>query len=69
MGLHKDSEPHAATEDPESVEPGSQAKATSEEQPEELPAPAGSETTEIPATTTNKDDDTPWKRPRAGDDS
>jgi branched-chain amino acid transport system permease protein len=67
MGLHKDSEPHAATEDPESVEPGSQAKATSEEQPEELPAPAGSQTTEMPST--SSDDDTPWRRPSSGDDS
>jgi branched-chain amino acid transport system permease protein len=65
MGLHKQSEPHAATEDPESVEPGSQAKATSEEQPEERVAPQGA-TTEMPTTTTT--DDTQWKRPGGGDD-
>jgi hypothetical protein len=39
--LHKKSEPHAATDESASVEPGSQAVAPSEEQPEEQPAPAG----------------------------
>ena len=43
LGLTKKSEPHAATENPASVEPGSQAQATSEEQPDELPAPRGSD--------------------------
>jgi branched-chain amino acid transport system permease protein len=41
LGLHKKSEPHAATDEPASVQPGSQAVAPSEEQPEEQPTPAG----------------------------
>ncbi|MGH2806574.1 MAG: hypothetical protein ACRDKT_04790, partial [Actinomycetota bacterium] len=66
MGLHKTSEPDAATEPPESVEPGSQAKMTSEEQPDTLPAPPGAETTEMPRAA---DDDSPWKRPSSGGES
>ena len=42
VGLTKKSEPHAATESPASTEPGSQAVATSEEQPDEIPDPPGS---------------------------
>jgi branched-chain amino acid transport system permease protein len=41
LGLHKKSEPHSATDESASVEPGSQAVAPSEEQPEEQPTPAG----------------------------
>jgi branched-chain amino acid transport system permease protein len=41
LGLHKKSEPHAATDESASVEPGSQAVGPSEEQPEEQPTPAG----------------------------
>ena len=47
MGLTKKSEPHAATEEPASVEPGSQAVATSEEQPDELPRPRGTEADDV----------------------
>jgi branched-chain amino acid transport system permease protein len=41
LGLHKKSEPHSATDEPASVEPGFQAIAPSEEQPEEQSEPAG----------------------------
>ncbi|MDQ3939788.1 MAG: hypothetical protein M3238_00365, partial [Actinomycetota bacterium] len=64
MGLARGSEPHGATEAPASVEPGSQAAATSEEQPEELPAPAGATPTETPRV--SDDDHAQWKRPDSG---
>ena len=41
VGLTKKSEPHAATESPASTEPGSQAVATSEEIPDQVPGPPG----------------------------
>ena len=44
LGLSKTAEPHAATEEPGSAEPGSQAVATSEEQPDELAEPRGART-------------------------
>lgn len=69
MGLHKESEPHGATEDPASVEPGSQATATSEEQPEEMPAPAGSPPASTSASSSDPNDTTQWQRPRSGDDA
>jgi branched-chain amino acid transport system permease protein len=42
LGLSKKSEPKAATESPASTEAGSQAVATSEEQPDQVPDPPGS---------------------------
>ena len=66
VGLSKKSEPHAATESPAAVEPGAHTDATSEQQPDEVPAPPGAPTTEMPHAPSEDDPDRPWKPPADG---